>query len=151
MEGSVPRPRQHLELLARERRWRSAGIEVVQHALGLALVNVRGEHDLSTNRMLRDALQQALASRNVLIDLSGCSFVDAGVIGLLVTAAREVQARGDQLVLVIAPQQALVVRVIVLAGLTDVFPIYPSRQLALADLTHSRREPSPRTTPAEHP
>jgi hypothetical protein len=54
-------------------------VQVEHHVPGLALVSVHGEHDLSTTPELTQALEQAAAHSNVLVDLSDCSFMDSTV------------------------------------------------------------------------
>src|SRR6185295_18889322 len=51
-------------------------VEVEHPAPGLAVVNVTGEHDVSTAPELTQALDEAAAYSNVLVDLSECSFMD---------------------------------------------------------------------------
>jgi anti-anti-sigma factor len=132
LESSMPPFEPQPARYGREGQPRPASVEVGQHAPGVAFVNVLGEHDLSTRGMLRSALDEGTVHSSLLVDLSGCSFIDAGVIELLTHAARQLQARDQQFVLVIPPEQQLVARVAALTGLTNVFPIYPSRELALA-------------------
>jgi anti-anti-sigma factor len=109
-------------------------VEVAHHAPGLALVSVTGEHDLSTTPELTQALEQAAAHSNVLVDLSDCSFMDSSVIQALVKTARALEARGEQLALVIPPGPGVVARVAHETHLAEVFPIYPSRGAGLASL-----------------
>jgi len=109
-------------------------VEVGHHEPGLAVVSMHGEHDLSTVPKLRPTFEQATAHSNVLVDLSDCAFIDSTVIGLLIRAAMTVQARDEQFVLVIPPEQAQVARVAETAGLTEIFPIHLSRDVALANL-----------------
>ncbi len=81
-------------------------VEVEHHAPGLALVSVHGEHDLCTTPELTQALEQAAMHSNVLVDLSDCSFIDSSVIQALVKTALALEARGEQLALVIPPEQS---------------------------------------------
>jgi len=115
--------------------WPQPGtVEVAHPEPGLAVVTIRGEHDLSTIPVLRPAFEQATAHSNVLVDLSNCAFIDSTVIALLVRAANAVQARGEQLALVIPPEQPHVARIAAMTGLTEFFGIHSSRETALARL-----------------
>jgi anti-anti-sigma factor len=98
---------------------------------------MRGEHDLSSLPVLRPAFEQATAHSNVVVDLSDCAFIDSTVIALLFRAAKVVQVRGEQLALVIPPEQRQVARVAAMTGLSDFFAVHSSRETALAGLRHA--------------
>jgi anti-anti-sigma factor len=109
-------------------------VEVEHHSPGLAVVSVHGEHDLCTTPELTQALEQAAMHSNVLIDLSDCSFIDSSVIQALVKTALALEARGEQLALVIPPEQRMVARVARMTRLSEILPIYASRGVGLARL-----------------
>lgn len=109
-------------------------VDVGHHDPGLAVVSMRGEHDLSTVPALAQALEQAAAHSNVLVDLSECSFMDSSVIQVLIKTAQSLKARGEQLVLVIPPEQRVVARVAELTGLSEILPIHPSRSAGIASI-----------------
>jgi anti-anti-sigma factor len=111
---------------------RPGSAEVGHVQPGLAYVNVHGEHDLCTQQVLKPALTEAAAHSNVIVDLSDCDFIDSMVVVWLIQTAREVQARAEVLSLVIPATQTEVARVAGLLNLSAVFPVYPSRQAALA-------------------
>ena len=61
-------------------------------------VRVSGEVDLSTAPELERALvQEICAAREVLLDLSGVSFIDSSGLHAIVTAARAAQSNGGAL------------------------------------------------------
>jgi anti-sigma B factor antagonist len=61
---------------------------------------VAGELDLLTVPQLREALTSAGArGGDIVLDFSGVSFVDSSGLGLLISTARETNARGGSLVL----------------------------------------------------
>jgi anti-anti-sigma factor len=76
-------------------------LEVENHAPNVAIVAVRGEHDLTTKPALAEALARASDHLNVLVDLSECPFMDSSLIGALVEAssslARFRRVRGSYL------------------------------------------------------
>ena len=109
-------------------------VEVGHHAPGLAVVSMRGEHDLSTSPELMRALEQAAAHSTVLVDLCECSFIDSSVIQVLIRTARALHAGGEQLVLVIPPEQRHVARVAHMTHLAEIFPIHTSRHAALVSI-----------------
>jgi anti-anti-sigma factor len=107
-------------------------VEVDHDQSGIAIVSLRGEHDLSTRASLTDALQRAAAHSNVLVDLSLCTFVDSTVINVLLGAAQTVKAGGEQLALVIPPGQRRVARIAEMTGLGELLAVYATRDAALA-------------------
>ena len=109
-------------------------VEIGHHAPGLAVVSMHGEHDLSTAPELMQALEQAAAHSNVVVDLSECSFIDSTVIQALVKTARGVHARGEQLVLVIPSESRQVARVAQMTQLAEILPIHPTQRAALASI-----------------
>jgi anti-anti-sigma factor len=109
-------------------------VELAHHAPGLAVVSLRGEHDLTTAPALTQALELAAAHSNVVVDFSTCSFIDSTVISALVKTACGVQAHGEQLALVIPPEQRQVARVAQMTHLAEIFPIYPTRGAALSSI-----------------
>jgi len=109
-------------------------VEIEHYAPGLAVVSMRGEHDLSTAPELTQALEQAAVHSNVVVDLSACSFIDSTVIHALVKFARRVHGRGEQLVLVIPSESSQVARVARMTHLAESLPIHPTRGAALASI-----------------
>ena len=112
---------------------RDAGtVDVVHDVPGLAIVTLEGEHDLSTRELLTEALQEAAAHSNVLVDLSPCTFMDSTVINVLISTAQSVRAGGERLALVIPPEQRRVARVAEMTGLDKLLAVYETREAALA-------------------
>jgi anti-sigma B factor antagonist len=107
---------------------------VHHEAPGLAVVTLRGEHDLSTEGALTQALEEAAAHSNVLVDLSDCDFVDSTVIAALLRVARMVTERGERLALCIPDAQRQITRIAEMTQLGELLPIHTSRAAALASL-----------------
>jgi anti-anti-sigma factor len=99
---------------------------------GLTVVKVSGEHDLSSNQRLTDAL--ALAGRvcDVVVDLSECTFMEATVVTALQLAHRNQRTRGLRLELFVPPGATAVSRVVDLTDLARLLPIHATRCAALA-------------------
>jgi anti-anti-sigma factor len=112
-------------------------VDVAHDPSGLAIVTLQGEHDLGTRETLTDALAQAAAHSNVLVDLSLCTFVDSTVINVLLNAAQAVKVGGERLALVIPPEQRRVARVAEMTGLGKLLAVYETRDAALAALGRS--------------
>jgi anti-anti-sigma factor len=115
-------------------------VAVAHHARGVALVTMRGEHDLSTRPVLAGALQLAAAHSNVVVDLSECSFIDSTVINEFIKTSCRVRAGGEQVMLVIPPEQPHVARIAKLAGLAEFFEVHESKDGAFASLDEKRVE-----------
>jgi anti-anti-sigma factor len=109
-------------------------VEIGHHARGMAVVTMRGEHDLSTQPVLAQALELAAAHSNVVVDLSDCEFIDSTVIGEFIKTSETVRAKGEQVVLVIPPTQTQLARIAQLAGLSHIFALHESTEAAFAML-----------------
>lgn len=55
---------------------------------GTTIVALLGEHDLATAERLRETVD-LLAGEGVIIDLTGCSFIDSSIIAVLLRAAEQ--------------------------------------------------------------
>ncbi len=101
---------------------------------GIAVITLIGEHDLGGKQRLGEALASASARPNVLVDLSGCTFMDSSVIGALFSARSRLVERGGRLELVIPPEATIVRRVADLALLHTLVPIHPAHAEGFASL-----------------
>ena len=102
---------------------------------GLGLVSVSGELDMFVQPDLRDSLAAAdrLEVRTLVVDLSGVSFLDSTICGMLVGEAKRRRGFGGGLVLVTnGPPTS---RVIELAGIDRVIPTFSTLHAALQDST----------------
>ena len=104
-----------------------------------AIVEIAGEHDLSTRERVAAALATARAARNVVVDLSQCTFADTFVITTVLRAWRNQHDAGGDLALVAPFDQGSVRRGIELMGIEGFLPLNPDRATALASLTVHRR------------
>lgn len=78
-------------------------IRVVLPATGSVSVSATGELDLATKPELTDALARAMDMHpHVVVDLAEVTFMDASVIGVLISSRRQALARGGSLVVVSA-------------------------------------------------
>ena len=115
-------------------------VAVAHHARGVALVTMRGEHDLSTQPVVERALQLAAAHSNVVVDLSECSFIDSTVISEFIKTSERVRASGEQIMLVIPPAQTHLGRIAKMVGLAQIFEVHESKDGAFASLDKKRNE-----------
>jgi anti-anti-sigma factor len=87
-----------------------------------AVVWLEGEHDASTKLAVAAAIDNACESdTDVIVDLSGVTFMDASIVGTLVIARNWLGARGVSLE-VRSPSEALL-NVLELCGLAELFAI----------------------------
>ena len=100
----------------------------------IALVSVSGELDLYVERELREALAAAgkLGRGTVVVDLSGVSFMDSTVCGILVGEATRRRREGGELVLVSSRNRAS--RVLEVAGIDRVIAVHPTLHAAFKEL-----------------
>lgn len=107
---------------------------VAELGSGLGLVSVSGELDLYVERDLRDSLAAAdgLGLHTVVVDLSGASFMDSTICGILVgEAKRRRNSDGD---LVLVSNGTRTSRVLEVAGIDRVIRMFPTLHAALEEL-----------------
>ncbi|MBO0708811.1 MAG: STAS domain-containing protein [Candidatus Dormibacteraeota bacterium] len=93
---------------------------------GHAVVELRGELDISSAASLRERLLDILAdhAHSLVLDLSRLVFIDSTGLSVLVAAERRAQELGGTLSLV-GPQK-IVARVLRVTSLDKHFPIFPT-------------------------
>jgi anti-sigma B factor antagonist len=87
-----------------------------------AVVSLHGEHDLATRDAIGEALDPLLGT--VLVDLSGCEFVDSTVIGLLLRQSERLQRDGHRLEVLLPASNETVGRVFDIAGLRSLLTVH---------------------------
>jgi anti-sigma B factor antagonist len=107
-------------------------VEVGFRPPGIAWVTLHGEHDLSSQECLSEALAAASAKRDVLIDLSDCTFMDSSVVAALFRASQKLSERGGRLELVIPESATTMKRVADLTQLAAILPVHETRHAAIA-------------------
>jgi anti-anti-sigma factor len=109
-----------------------AEVEVIEHPVA-PIVKIRGEIDLSNTASIRAELIEAVphGARGIVLDLTETTYLDSSGVRLLFDLAERLQARRQQLALVVT-EQALVRRVLVLTRLDDAVPLHASLDAALA-------------------
>jgi anti-sigma B factor antagonist len=98
---------------------------------GVVVVALRGEADLHTAPVLRQALDEAVESgeATLIVDLTGVTFVDSMMLGVLLGATRRLRPRGTEMRIVVDDPH--VRRIFELTLLDRVLALYPSLELAL--------------------
>jgi anti-sigma B factor antagonist len=110
------------------------GVEVEFPQSSIAVLKLRGEHDLSSKQHLSEALAEASARSNVLIDLSECTFMDSSVIATFVVAHKRLSGRGGRLGLVIPPEATTIQRIAEITSLVDLLPVHETQTAAVEGL-----------------
>ena len=96
----------------------------------VCVVAPTGDHDLSTAPELTTAL--AAAEGAVVVDLTGATFIDSSILGVILNAKSRTEEGGHAFVCVVNPVAApSVARIFDLTGLTATFVIADSRDRAL--------------------
>ena len=104
----------------------SADVEI--HTAQTATIKLRGECDISTAPQVADALARTRHA-NTIVDLSDCEFIDSTIVGVLISAQRDADARRGQLAVVLPPTaNAVVNRVFDMLRLRDVFCVHASAE-----------------------
>lgn len=102
-------------------------VEIV--SAGAAVVTLGGDHDVASLDAVEDAFRVAGAGRNLLVDLSDCTFIDSTIIKLLLRTQRVLDTTGDRFELVIDPAPSgHVARVAALMGISEVITTHESRR-----------------------
>jgi anti-sigma B factor antagonist len=96
---------------------------------GGTVIRVEGELDLSTAPALEEALTEAGFSERLVVDLTTCTFVDSSAVRVLVASARDSEAAGGTLALVVTDPGIL--RVLEISGVDTMLPVHHALDAAL--------------------
>ena len=104
-------------------------ISIERSAHGSAtVVCVDGDLDMATAPQLEEALERADVSKRIVIDLSGCTFLDSPAVrALVVTAARRKPAGGK---LALVTRDPGILRVLEIASVDVLLPVHETIELA---------------------
>ena len=109
-------------------------IEIQIFTRATCVVLLRGEHDVSSG--LGTTLEMAIASgyRNVLVDLSECTFIASSLNSALLTAARRIRDRDGALELVVPTDAPVVRRMLAMTNVQTVIPFHATRAAGMASV-----------------
>ena len=109
-------------------------IEIQIFTRATCVVLLRGEHDVSSG--LGTTLEMAIASgyRNVLVDLSECTFIASSLNSSLLTAARRIRDRDGALELVVPTDAPVVRRMLAMTNVQTVIPFHATRAAGMASV-----------------
>jgi anti-sigma B factor antagonist len=104
---------------------------------GVSVFTITGELDQATAADLREPLQEAIngGTRAVMIDMTGCGFIDSTGLGVIVEAWKRLQERNaDRAGFSICCPEPEVRRLLEVTGLDQVIAIRDTREEAVAIL-----------------
>ncbi len=102
-------------------------IEVARGATSpIAVVSLRGGHDIATSRELRSVL--ADLAGDVLLDLSQCEFIDSSVIFVIFADSNRRVEQGSALELLVPPGNVAVRRTLELARAREILHVRESAE-----------------------
>lgn len=106
---------------------------------GVAIVTLRGEHDLATAGALRRQLSELVEQqRAVVVDLEATAFIDSTILGVILGGLRRAREGGRQFALVLDDETAPTIgKLFQLTGLRLIFSVYPTREAALEAVSSS--------------
>jgi anti-sigma B factor antagonist len=111
-------------------------IDVNQVAEHLWVVEVAGEHDLSTVGQLDDAISHVLAAGSrMVIDFTAASFIDSTILGCVIRGREEASKDESDDLVIVAPSGTMPRRVIDMTGITAWVPVFEDRESALSAIS----------------
>jgi anti-sigma B factor antagonist len=98
------------------------------------VLSVVGELDVASAREFKEILLDVIATGPdaVIVDLASTTFIDSSGLAVLLTGVKRLRPREGCLVL--ATANPAIAHSLQIIGLSDVLPIYPTREAALAAL-----------------
>lgn len=103
---------------------------------GIRVLTVRGELDMSAAPELERRLEESLSTpdASILLDLTGCEFIDSTGIALIVRTWQRLQEGGDGGRLALCSGNHQVRRLLEITGVGSSIPLHEGRDAALAEL-----------------
>ena len=99
------------------------------------MVTLEGDHDVASRDAIADAFSVAGTGRDLLVDLTDCTFIDSTIIKLLLQTMRRLEEQDTRFELVIdTDPRGHVARVAELMGISDVIPTHGSRSAGIRSL-----------------
>ena len=108
-------------------------VEITAPSPEVAVVTLRGEHDLHSWSEVTLALANASQRPSVLVDLTECTFLDSSMLTVLLVAAKQLRLRAGTLAVVIPPG-AHVLRIFEVMNVDTLLAVHESMPAAIASL-----------------
>lgn len=96
---------------------------------GVYVVRVLGDLDMATAPTLEERVASVGSASHLVIDLTQCTFLDSAAVRLLTTFARDSEASGRTVALVVS--NAGILRVLEITAVDDVLPVHSTVDDAL--------------------
>jgi len=98
------------------------------------VISLAGEVDLYTAPEFKERLLEVVGQggKAVVVDFTNTTFIDSTTLGVLVGGVKRLRPNGGQLTLVCSDRN--ITKIFEITGLDKVFPIYTSREEAVARL-----------------
>lgn len=107
------------------------------------MVTLGGDHDVASRGSIADAFSVAATGRDLLVDLSECTFIDSTIIKLLLQTMRALEENDARLELVIdSAGSGHVARVAELMGIGEVIPTHETRSDGIRSLAGGEGAPT---------
>lgn len=108
----------------------------------VAVLSIRGEHDLNTATELRSKLDRLIGDgRAILLDLSAATFIDSSTLGTILGSRRQAGEAGVGFEVVQEGGSEGVSRVLQITGVRDELPVHESREEALGRIAGGSGKP----------
>lgn len=98
------------------------------HEGAATVLRVEGDLDLATCPELERALEDADPAKRVVVDLSGCTFLDSSALRVLVQRARAAEAAGGTIALV--TRDPGILRILDIASTETMLPVHDTIESA---------------------
>lgn len=111
----------------------SPQIHITRTGFAPVVLGLSGDHDTSTTRELRAAVQHAIAAgHGVVVDLSRATFIDSSILRALVDGQRAAAVTGGGGLAVVAPPASVPAQLFDLVHASELLAVFPSCDAALA-------------------
>jgi anti-sigma B factor antagonist len=116
-------------------------IDTEQLGGGAYVISLSGEVDLYTAPDFKQKLLEVIGQggKDVVVDFSNTTFIDSTTLGVLVGGVKRLRPNGGQLSLICADRN--ITKIFEITGLDKVFPIYESRDEAMAQIGQDDHPP----------
>ncbi|MGH3374884.1 MAG: STAS domain-containing protein [Actinoallomurus sp.] len=116
----------------------SVGEVVVERDQGVWVLNLHGEHDLTTAPSLRSELERVFAAGSaVVVDLSEAEFLDSTIVAALAYGRDRTAEHDAHSLAVVVARDGVARRLLTVTGLDTKLATFETREAAIASLSDS--------------
>lgn len=100
----------------------------------IPIVTAMGELDIATAPMLLERMNDLpIGTTSVIVDLSAVTFLDSTALGALIACEKRLENGTDRASVHLVISRAEILKLFDITGLSDVFPITPTLEEAIAE------------------